>query len=115
MPRPPPRQIVALGNLLPESADVDELDSYMYQTAGHQLVEAYAQCTGLPLFRKSILGSSRSQVRLRRGARWHSICSSPGPHPEQLSAPVPPAHRQPQAAYLHADLHASQPRPLLCA
>ena len=30
-------QIVALANLLPEAAETDDLDSYMYQTVGHQV------------------------------------------------------------------------------
>lgn len=54
--------MVALANLLPTDADVDELDSYMYQTVGHQLVEAYAACTGLPLYRRRIIGGPKSQV-----------------------------------------------------
>jgi len=29
----------------------DELDSYMYQTVGHQGIELYAEAMGLPLFR----------------------------------------------------------------
>lgn len=56
-------QVVALGNLLPADAATDELDSWMFQTVGHQLVEAYAACTGLPLLRRRIRGSSRNTVR----------------------------------------------------
>ena len=51
-------ELVCLGNLYPSDTSVEELDSYMYQTVGHSLVEAYAQCTGLPLLRKKILGAS---------------------------------------------------------
>lgn len=29
---------------------IDELDSYMYQTVGHQGVSLYAEAMGLPLF-----------------------------------------------------------------
>eukprot|EP00850_Spirogloea_muscicola_P010768 SM000064S19790 [mRNA] locus=s64:544358:549310:+ [translate_table: standard] len=54
-------QVVALGNLLPADDAVDELDSYMYQTVGHQLVAAYAECMGLPLFRRRLRGSARLQ------------------------------------------------------
>jgi hypothetical protein len=57
--------VVALANLLPADAEIDELDSYMYQTVGHQLVEAYAECTGLPLIRRRIQGSARNQVSCR--------------------------------------------------
>lgn len=39
----------------------DELDSYMYQTVGHNVIEAVAECMGLPLFRKPIKGSAVTQ------------------------------------------------------
>lgn len=55
-------EIVALGNLCPVHEDTDELDSYMYQTVGHQLVTAWAACTGLPLFRGRLHGSSKQQA-----------------------------------------------------
>lgn len=55
-------QVVALGNLLPPEAETDELDSWMYQTVGHQLVAAYASATGLPLLRRRIFGSSKHMV-----------------------------------------------------
>ncbi|XP_056152008.1 diphthine--ammonia ligase isoform X2 [Lampris incognitus] len=49
-------RIVALANLRP--ANTDELDSYMYQTVGHQAIELYADAMGLPLYRRTIQGSS---------------------------------------------------------
>lgn len=52
-------EIVALANLMPVDDAQDELDSYMYQTVGHQIVVSYAQCMGIPLFRRRILGSTR--------------------------------------------------------
>ncbi|XP_061343340.1 diphthine--ammonia ligase [Gastrolobium bilobum] len=54
-------QIVALANLMPVDDSVDELDSYMYQTVGHQIIISFAECMGLPLFRRRIQGSSRHQ------------------------------------------------------
>ncbi|KAI5606751.1 diphthine--ammonia ligase, partial [Silurus asotus] len=48
--------IVALANLRP--AHTDELDSYMYQTVGHQAIELYAEAMDLPLYRRTIEGSS---------------------------------------------------------
>ncbi|XWS57766.1 hypothetical protein CRYUN_Cryun09bG0201400 [Craigia yunnanensis] len=54
-------QIVVLANLLPADDSVDELDSYMYQTVGHQIVVSYAECMGVPLFRRRIQGSTRRQ------------------------------------------------------
>ncbi|KAL3694486.1 hypothetical protein R1sor_008137 [Riccia sorocarpa] len=53
-------EIVALANLYPVDESIDELDSYMYQTVGHQVITAVAQCIGLPLFRRKIQGQSRS-------------------------------------------------------
>ena len=55
-------EVVALGNLCPVLECTDELDSYMYQTVGHQLVTAWAACTGLPLFRGRLHGSSKQQA-----------------------------------------------------
>ncbi|CAB1331073.1 unnamed protein product, partial [Coregonus sp. 'balchen'] len=49
-------QIVALANLRP--ANTDELDSYMYQTVGHQAIDLYAEAMDLPLYRRTIQGSS---------------------------------------------------------
>ncbi|KAJ9584323.1 hypothetical protein L9F63_021323 [Diploptera punctata] len=46
--------IVALANLRPKNKD--ELDSYMYQTVGHQGVQLYAEAMGLPLFQQSTQG-----------------------------------------------------------
>lgn len=52
-------EVVALANLLPANDSVDELDSYMYQTVGHQIIVSYANCMGVPLFRRKIQGSTR--------------------------------------------------------
>ncbi|CAM8925884.1 unnamed protein product [Rhodiola kirilowii] len=54
-------KIVALANLMPADDEVDELDSYMYQTAGHQIIVKYAECMGVPLFRRRIRGTTRRQ------------------------------------------------------
>jgi len=54
-------KVVALANLIPLDDGVDELDSYMYQTVGHQIVVSYAKCMSLPLFRRRIRGSTRDQ------------------------------------------------------
>ncbi|KAK9959324.1 hypothetical protein ABG768_009454 [Culter alburnus] len=51
--------IVALANLRPAAHAVsDELDSYMYQTVGHQAVDLFAEAMDLPLYRRTIKGSS---------------------------------------------------------
>ena len=50
-------ELVALGNLYPPEGK--ELDSYMYQSVGHEVVEQVAQCLGKPLFRRPITGSPK--------------------------------------------------------
>eukprot|EP00798_Chlamydomonas_sp_ICE-L_P024633 gene24633-10254_t len=54
-------EIVAIGNLLPADPEVDELDSYMYQTVGHQIIDSYAACMGVPVYRRRIKGRSKAQ------------------------------------------------------
>ncbi|XP_052870212.1 uncharacterized protein LOC128275670 isoform X2 [Anopheles cruzii] len=49
-------EVVALANLHPK--DRDELDSYMYQTVGHQGIEKLAQAMELPLYRRMTRGNS---------------------------------------------------------
>lgn len=51
-------QVVALANLMPMDECIDDLDSYMFQTVGHQLIGFFSQCMGLPLYRKKIRGTS---------------------------------------------------------
>lgn len=53
-------ELVALANLHPESPDVDELDLFMFQTVGHDVIGAYTQCLGdkVPLYRRAITGNS---------------------------------------------------------
>ena len=65
--------IIAFGNLCPLLDTTDELDSYMYQTVGHQLITAYAACTGLPLFRRRLAGSTKQQVSF---AMMHHKCDT---------------------------------------
>ncbi|XP_046872195.1 diphthine--ammonia ligase isoform X2 [Hypomesus transpacificus] len=54
-------RIVALANLHP--ANTDELDSYMYQTVGHQAIDLYAEAMELPLYRRTIQGASLNTAR----------------------------------------------------
>ncbi|KAG9257007.1 uncharacterized protein F5Z01DRAFT_616918 [Emericellopsis atlantica] len=56
-------RIVALANLCPAaegaSSDVQtDLNSFMYQTVGHEIIPLYAAATGLPLYRLAITGSA---------------------------------------------------------
>ncbi|KAG0256494.1 hypothetical protein BG011_004463 [Mortierella polycephala] len=49
--------VIALGNLHPRPQDnKDELDSYMYQTVGHDVIHLYKDCLDLPLYRQEIKG-----------------------------------------------------------
>ncbi|XP_067895488.1 diphthine--ammonia ligase isoform X5 [Heterodontus francisci] len=52
-------EVVALANLRP-SNHKDELDSYMYQTVGHEAIDLYSEAIGLPLYRHTIQGSSQA-------------------------------------------------------
>ncbi|RIB30493.1 hypothetical protein C2G38_2130959 [Gigaspora rosea] len=55
-------QITALANLKPLAASrKDELDSFLYQTVGHDAISYYAECMGLPLYRRGIFGRSLIQ------------------------------------------------------
>lgn len=39
------------------------MDSYMYQTVGHQGIDLYAEAMGLPLYRETISGDAVDQGR----------------------------------------------------
>lgn len=52
-------QIIALGNLYPPTGQ-EELDSYMYQSVGHDVIGAYAECMELPLYRREISGTPKN-------------------------------------------------------
>ncbi|KAK2079862.1 hypothetical protein QBZ16_002257 [Prototheca wickerhamii] len=60
-------EVVALANLLPKQGGKDDLDSWMYQTVGHQVVGALSECTGLPLFRRRIQGGLVDSGLIYRG------------------------------------------------
>ncbi|GAV55285.1 hypothetical protein ZYGR_0AS06090 [Zygosaccharomyces rouxii] len=57
-------ELVALANLHPIDKTQQELDSFMFQTVGHDIVPYYAKCTGLPLFRKEIHPFGSKNVEL---------------------------------------------------
>ncbi|KAJ1103355.1 hypothetical protein NDU88_000781 [Pleurodeles waltl] len=67
-------QIVALANLRPsDEGGTDELDSYMYQTVGHQAIDLYAEAMGLPLYRRTIEGSSVNTGRVYKECRGDEV------------------------------------------
>lgn len=47
-------ELVALANLCPKKDNIQELDSFMFQTVGHDIVSLYGKCCGVPLFRESL-------------------------------------------------------------
>ena len=54
-------RVIALANLCPAgvtspSVTTEDLNSYMYQTAGHSIIPLYAEALGLPLYRQEICG-----------------------------------------------------------
>lgn len=55
-------EIIALANLYPPvESGKDELDSYMYQTVGHDVIATYAECMEVPLYRQAIKGTPINQ------------------------------------------------------
>lgn len=62
---------VAVGHLIPQQAPgehVEELDSWTFQTVGHQAVPAIAEALGLPYIAQPTLGLARQQ-----GVEYHSM------------------------------------------
>lgn len=55
-------ELVALGNLYPKQTGIDEIDSFMFQTVGHDIIEYYSECLEVPLYRQEINGSSKNQL-----------------------------------------------------
>ena len=40
---------------------LDELDSYMYQSVGHEIIDLFAEAMELPLYRAEIKGSAQTK------------------------------------------------------
>ncbi|EFA74764.1 endoribonuclease L-PSP domain-containing protein [Heterostelium album PN500] len=58
--------IVALAHLVPPVSDHEEIDSYMYQTVGFNVIEAIADALQLPLTQRTIVGKPKSQDEIYR-------------------------------------------------
>ena len=76
--------VIALANLFPDSkhtndslgdgrVESDDIDSFMYQTAGHSLVPLYAEALGLPLYRGVITGRAINPDREYSISESHDI------------------------------------------
>ncbi|ODV62754.1 diphthine--ammonia ligase ASCRUDRAFT_27451, partial [Ascoidea rubescens DSM 1968] len=53
-------QLVALANLYPSQEGVEEIDSFMFQTVGHNILNLYEECTNVPLYRIPIRGFNKN-------------------------------------------------------
>lgn len=60
-------RIVALANVYPATTgpeeDESDVDSFMYQTVGHQVIPLYAAATGLPVYRQPLVGRAVQEGR----------------------------------------------------
>lgn len=56
--------LAAFANLYPADESQQELDSYMFQTVGHDVVSHYENCAGIPLFRQKIASGSSKNLAL---------------------------------------------------
>lgn len=54
-------ELVCLANLYPPEEAKEELDSFMFQTVGHDILTLYERCIGKPMYRQPILGTSSNQ------------------------------------------------------
>jgi diphthine-ammonia ligase len=52
-------ELIALANLHPDPGGPDDLDSYCFQTVGHQILHLYPKCMGVPLYRLKLKGKSQ--------------------------------------------------------
>ena len=60
---PADQGIPGAGSLESNTDDDDDLNSFMYQTVGHEIIPLYASVTGLPLYRQPIIGGAAHQER----------------------------------------------------
>lgn len=54
-------ELIALANLRPADPKVQELDSFMFQTVGHDALDLYSEVIGVPMYRGDIHGKSVNQ------------------------------------------------------
>ncbi|TLS23814.1 hypothetical protein PpBr36_08667 [Pyricularia pennisetigena] len=92
-------RVVALANLHPpplsaDNADAD-LNSFMYQTVGHEVIPLYADATGLPLYRHAITGGAGDSRRDYGGSVAH--------HDEDETESMVPLLRRVMAAHPEAN------------
>ncbi|KAK3311254.1 uncharacterized protein B0T15DRAFT_520897 [Chaetomium strumarium] len=99
------------GNEVLREADEDErdLNSFMYQTVGHEVIALYAEATGLPLYRQAITGSAtqhgKEYSHYQRSLR--STSSDDGEGPLGLGPEDPAAATSPNASAEGAECRAA--------
>ena len=71
-------------NTKPGDDEETDLNSFMYQTVGHQVIPLYAATTGLPLYRHPILGGAS---RHERDYDYNASSSEIGP--EEVESMIP--------------------------
>lgn len=54
-------ELIALANLEPPDASLEEIDSFTFQSAAHVAVAALADCLGVPLIRRAMNGRALNQ------------------------------------------------------
>lgn len=74
-------EVVAIANLRPHDDTVQELDSHMLQTVGHNVVQGMAECMGVPLFFRRTAGKAVSA-----GLGYDSTTATAGDETEDLAA-----------------------------
>ena len=55
-------ELVAVANLMPPEEGIEEMNSFMYQSAAHNTIPSIAECLGVPLFRQGINRKSLIQT-----------------------------------------------------
>ncbi|KAL2172460.1 hypothetical protein VTG60DRAFT_5735 [Thermothelomyces hinnuleus] len=75
----PGREGGVAGNETTPEVDEDErdLNSFMYQTVGHQVIPLYAEATGIPLYRRAITGAAVQHGKDYDANRHRSSTASP--------------------------------------
>jgi len=64
-----------------DERDEQDLNSFMYQTVGHEVISLYAEATGIPLYRRAITGTS--------GQHGKDYSHHERGHPTAQSQPTP--------------------------
>ena len=90
-------RVIALANLYPpsraSSSDAPEdLNSFMYQTAGHRIIPLYSEALGLPLYRQEIQGSASNLSKDYHPDSGIRVARDPGSldqHPDETESLIP--------------------------